>query len=123
MLALALLLTPSTHPDTLSSCSLHGLKDVDRFLFVNERCVEEYGEPRSPEECSRLLSLMSEEAQETRRTWLTKAAMVKHSCVSKLMCLTQPVRTLLTDISLSKYAVHLRRVRKGTKHGSAAASC
>ncbi|KAL3144948.1 hypothetical protein ABBQ32_003454 [Trebouxia sp. C0010 RCD-2024] len=57
------------------SHSSQGLKNVDRFLFVNERCVEEYGEPRCQEECSRLLSSMSEDTQEKRRTWLTKAAM------------------------------------------------
>lgn len=77
----------STPSETHRVCSPQGLKIVDRFLFVNERCVEEYGEPRPQEECSRLLSSMSEDAQEKRRTWLTKAAMVSPCPALKFLCL------------------------------------
>ena len=72
-------------------CSEHGLKTMVRVIFANDACVEQYGEPRSQEECSRLLSLMSEEQHERRRTWLTKAAMVCMSRIVACLCLQAPM--------------------------------
>lgn len=103
--------------------SLHGLKDVDRYLFVNERCVEEYGEPRSQEECSRLLSLLSEEAREKRRTWLTKAALVSPALTPRTPRIWHSVRAHLLSNDPPNLSVYLRRGGKGIKHGLIATSC
>ena len=53
------------------------MKDTTRVLFANSELIKRYGVPRPQEECTQLLSMLSEEAREKRRSWLSKAAMVR----------------------------------------------
>lgn len=53
------------------------MKDTSLVLFANEELIRQYGVPRPQEECTQLLSMLSQEAREKRRSWLSKAAMVR----------------------------------------------
>ena len=51
--------------------SPQGIEDTVRVIFANNALIKQYGQPRSQEECSRLMTLSPEAVKEKRRALLS----------------------------------------------------
>ena len=75
-------------------CSMGGLRSRHKVVFENQECLKFFGRPRTYEDHDLHMSTFPEDFQRTRRSWLSKVAMVQ-CCFSAVHCYLLSLALLL----------------------------